>query len=96
MSFGGSSDNVQVDQKLQEELIAQDQQYKFHSQVSAFTDMCWEKCVDKPGSKLDGKTETCIVNCVERFLDTQMFIAKRFTERLKWEFLLFTVGDLKH
>ena len=83
MSFGGSSGNAKVDQKLQEELIAQEQLFKFNSQVAAFTDMCWDKCVEKPGSKLDGKTETCIVNCVERFLDTQMLITKRFAERFK-------------
>lgn len=83
MSFGGASGNAQVDQKLQEELMVEDQKYKFQSQIHTFTDMCWEKCVDKPGSKLDGKTETCLVNCVERFLDTTVFIAKRFSERFK-------------
>ena len=57
MSFGGSSGNTQVDQKLQEELIAQEQLFKFNSQVAAFTDMCWDKCVEKPGNKLDGKTD---------------------------------------
>lgn len=83
MSLGGASGNAQVDRRLQEELMAEDQKYKFQQQVHEFTDMCWEKCVDKPGNKLDGKTETCIVNCVERFLDTNMFIAKRFSERFK-------------
>jgi len=83
MSFGGASSNLQADQKLQEELMVENQKHKFQSQIHAFTDMCWEKCVDKPGSKLDGKTETCIVNCVERFLDTNIFIAKRFSERFK-------------
>lgn len=96
MSYGGSSGNAQDDKKLQEELVAQDQLFKFNSQVSAFTDMCWDKCVEKPGSKLDGKTETCLVNCVERFLDTQMFITKRLAERLKWDFLLLTAGDPKY
>lgn len=83
MSFGGASNNSQIDRKLQEELMAEDQKQRFQSQIHAFTDMCWEKCVDKPGSKLDGKTETCIVNCVERFLDTNIFIAKRFAEKFK-------------
>uniref|UniRef100_A0A8C4KPC8 Mitochondrial import inner membrane translocase subunit n=1 Tax=Dromaius novaehollandiae TaxID=8790 RepID=A0A8C4KPC8_DRONO len=33
---------------------------------------CWvqEKCMDKPGPKLDSRAETCFVNCVERFIDT--------------------------
>ena len=83
MSYGGASGNLQDDQKLQAELIAEDQKYKFQQQIHEFTDMCWEKCVDKPGSKFDGKTETCVVNCVERFLDTTVFVAKRFSERFK-------------
>uniref|UniRef100_A0A8B9QAY8 Mitochondrial import inner membrane translocase subunit n=1 Tax=Apteryx owenii TaxID=8824 RepID=A0A8B9QAY8_APTOW len=29
-----------------------------------------EKCMDKPGPKLDSRAETCFVNCVERFIDT--------------------------
>uniref|UniRef100_A0A3Q1EYE6 Mitochondrial import inner membrane translocase subunit n=1 Tax=Acanthochromis polyacanthus TaxID=80966 RepID=A0A3Q1EYE6_9TELE len=27
-------------------------------QVHSFTDVCWDKCVDSPGSKLDSRTET--------------------------------------
>lgn len=83
MSFGGASNNAQIDRKLQEELVAEEQKARFQSQIHMFTDMCWEKCVDNPGNKLDGKTETCLVNCVERFLDTNIFIAKRFSERFK-------------
>ena len=83
MSFGGASNNPQIDKKLQEELMVEDQHYRFQSQVNVFTDICWEKCVDKPGNKMDGKTETCIANCVERFLDTNLFIAKRLAERFK-------------
>lgn len=95
MSFGGASNNSQIDRKLQEELIAEDQKQRFQSQIHAFTDMCWEKCVDKPGSKLDGKTETCLVNCVERFLDTNIFIAKRFAEKFKgWASRIFKCSSI--
>lgn len=34
--------------------------------------------MDKPGSKLDGRTETCINNCVNRFIDVSVFITSRF------------------
>lgn len=87
MSFG-SSNKSQIDKKLEDELLVEEQKQRFHNQIHAFTDMCWEKCVDKPSNKMDGKTETCIANCVERFLDTNIFIAKRFSERFKWIVLL--------
>lgn len=35
------------------------------------------------GSKLDGKTETCVSNCVERFIDTSAAVAQRFQSLLQ-------------
>lgn len=45
-------------------------------------DICWETCVGTPGSKLDTRTETCIANCVDRFIDTSLFITNRFAQLL--------------
>uniref|UniRef100_A0A3B5L6E9 Mitochondrial import inner membrane translocase subunit n=1 Tax=Xiphophorus couchianus TaxID=32473 RepID=A0A3B5L6E9_9TELE len=52
-------------------------------QVHSFTDVCWDKCVDSPGSKLDYRTETCLQNCVERFIDTTLTITNRFTQMVQ-------------
>lgn len=52
-------------------------------QVHTFTDVCWDKCVDSPGSKLDYRTETCLQNCVERFIDTTLAITNRFTQMVQ-------------
>ena len=81
MSFGTNKPS-EIDPKLQAELIAEDQKSKFRSQVLVLTEKCWEKCMDKPGNRLEKKTETCFVNCVNRFVDTSLFIVKRFSERL--------------
>lgn len=72
-----------VDPKLQQELKIEEQKAKFQLQVHHFTDLCWDKCVDKLSSKLDGRSETCLVNCVDRFIDTTMFITNRFAEHLQ-------------
>lgn len=42
-----------------------------------------EKCMDKPGPKLDSRAETCFVNCVERFIDTSQFILNRLEQTQK-------------
>jgi import inner membrane translocase subunit TIM8 len=73
----------QIDPKLREELMIEEQKAKFQLQVHQFTDVCWEKCMDKPGNKLDSRTETCLVNCVERFIDTTLLITKRFSEMIQ-------------
>lgn len=52
-------------------------------QIHEFSDLCWDKCIDKPGSKLDGRTETCLVNCVNRFIDVSLLITNRFTQMLQ-------------
>lgn len=39
--------------------------------------------MDKPGPKLDSRTETCFVNCVERFIDTSQFILNRLEQTQK-------------
>ena len=36
--------------------------------------------MDKPGPKLDSRTESCFVNCVERFIDTSQFILNRLEQ----------------
>jgi import inner membrane translocase subunit TIM8 len=56
----------------------------FPLQVNKLTETCWDKCVtDKPGARLDGRTETCLSNCVERFLDTSLSISQRFATMLQ-------------
>lgn len=74
-------DNTKIDKDLQEALLVEQQKAKFQNQVHLFTDTCWEKCIDKPASKLDSRTETCIINCVERFIDTSVFMANRFGQK---------------
>uniref|UniRef100_A0A8B9J4D8 Mitochondrial import inner membrane translocase subunit n=1 Tax=Astyanax mexicanus TaxID=7994 RepID=A0A8B9J4D8_ASTMX len=56
-----------------------------------YTSFCFsvqEKCMDKPGPKLDSRTEVCFVNCVERFIDTSQFILNRLeqTQRTRGSF----------
>jgi import inner membrane translocase subunit TIM8 len=52
-------------------------------QIHEFNDICWEKCMDKPGSKIDSRTETCLNNCVDRFIDVSLLITNRFAQLLQ-------------
>ncbi|KAJ1963487.1 Mitochondrial import inner membrane translocase subunit tim8 [Dimargaris xerosporica] len=42
--------------------------------VHRYTDLCWDKCISHPSSKLNRTDETCLSNCVERFLDTSIYV----------------------
>ncbi|CAG2061847.1 unnamed protein product [Timema podura] len=39
--------------------------------------------MEKPGSKLDSRTETCMNNCVDRFIDVSLLITNRFAQLLQ-------------
>nr|CAD7194940.1 unnamed protein product [Timema douglasi] len=85
--LGGSSSKE--GEELQEFLMLEKQKAQFNAQASAkgiiheFNDFCWEKCMEKPGSKLDSRTETCMNNCVDRFIDVSLLITNRFAQLLQ-------------
>jgi len=63
---------------MQRFIAAESQKKKFQDIVHSLTEECWDKCVtDRPGQKLGGSTESCIVNCVERFVDTANFVVNK-------------------
>ena len=75
---GGGGNGGDVDPELQRFLQVESQKAQLNSRVHTFTDICWDKCLDKVGTTMDGRTEKCLVNCVERFLDTTNFVINRF------------------
>ncbi|XP_026186833.1 mitochondrial import inner membrane translocase subunit Tim8 A [Mastacembelus armatus] len=69
-----------ADPQLQQFIEIESQKQRFQQLVHQMTEVCWEKCMDKPGPKLDSRTESCFVNCVERFIDTSQFILNRLEQ----------------
>ncbi|CAG0893605.1 unnamed protein product [Darwinula stevensoni] len=61
-----------------------------HFLVHNLTEQCWDVCMDKPSSRLDSKTENCIVNCVERFIDTNTFVINRLDKEQRTTHNMFT------
>lgn len=66
-----------ADPKMQQFVEIQSQQVRFKALIQQLADQCWESCVTSIGNKLGSRTETCIVNCVDRFLDTSNFVTNR-------------------
>lgn len=83
MSFDNIDGNTGVDKEMQAFLAVEQQKAQFQAQVHRLNEICWDKCVDKPSTKLDGRTETCLSNCVERFIDTSLSITNRFAQLLQ-------------
>jgi len=65
---------------LEENLAAAQQQMQVMQQLHKTTEMCWDMCVGTPSSSLSSREETCLTNCVGRFIDTTLLITNRFSQ----------------
>jgi len=76
--------NNQADAELQEFLAIEQQKAQLTSQMHRLADVCWDTCMtDKLRDKMDGRSEACISNCVERFIDVSLAITGRFQQMLQ-------------
>ncbi|GCC37116.1 mitochondrial import inner membrane translocase subunit Tim8 B [Chiloscyllium punctatum] len=75
----GGSDQAELSRMI----AVEQQKAQFQLKVHNFTDVCWEKCVEKPSSRLDSRTEACLVSCVDRFVDTTLAITNRFAQMVQ-------------
>ncbi|EXJ79979.1 hypothetical protein A1O3_08265 [Capronia epimyces CBS 606.96] len=65
-------------QQLQNFVQVQVQRAQIQKNIHDITEMCFKKCVTGTISsgKLAGKEDSCMANCVDRFLDTNTVILK--------------------
>ncbi|ORY91655.1 mitochondrial import inner membrane translocase subunit TIM8 [Leucosporidium creatinivorum] len=76
----------QLDLATQRELatfIEQEQtKAKLQATIHDMTSMCWDKCVTSSiGARFSKSEGTCLLNCVDRFLDTSKYLVKHLEER---------------
>ncbi|KAL2917701.1 Mitochondrial import inner membrane translocase subunit tim8 [Polyrhizophydium stewartii] len=58
----------------------EEQRATFQAQVHEYTDLCWDKCITKIRPQLDNSDRVCLVNCVERFIDTTFLLMRTLGE----------------
>ena len=71
------ADKIASDPQMQRFIQVETQRQKFNQVLHSMTEQCWDVCMGTPSQSLDRKTQTCMVNCVERFLDTTNFVVNR-------------------
>mgnify|MGYP001980848135 FL=1 len=49
----------------------------FNEVVSKLADVCFDKCVGKPGASLDRHESACLSQCALRYLETGQVIMSR-------------------
>ncbi|KAI5645780.1 tim10/DDP family zinc finger domain-containing protein [Phthorimaea operculella] len=73
-----------IDPQIEDFILTETQKQRFQVLVHCLTDTCWDTCMGLPSPRLDTKTEVCIMNCVERFIDSTTFITKRLMNTTKY------------
>lgn len=78
-SQGASEFTTQEQQELAKFLESENAKARIQQSIHTFTDMCWDRCLStsKLGNQLGSGDQQCLQNCVERFLDSSIFIVKR-------------------
>ena len=56
--------------------------FSFQNLVHELNEKCWDVCVDKPSSKMDSRTEGCLRNCVDRFIDTNLLVTQHLEKKI--------------
>ena len=72
-----------MDARLQQFMQVETEKQKIQGVIHELNEKCWDKCMDgvKPSSRLDGRSQDCIRNCVERFLDSNIMVTRRIGEK---------------
>jgi import inner membrane translocase subunit TIM8 len=84
-SFSGhsssiSSGSANSGEELQQAVALEQQKLQFMQQMHKVNDVCWDMCIGSPSSSLSGREQTCVSNCVERFVDTSVLLVNRFAQ----------------
>lgn len=80
MSLDSVADE-KIDPELKDFIVGEQVKSQIRAQIRRLNNMCFERCFEKPTAKLESKQENCVHNCIGRFLDTNGFIANRFSKR---------------
>lgn len=83
MAYGSGAGANDVDPEMQRFLEVEGQKARFQANVHTFTDLCWDKCMDRISARMEPKAEQCLVNCVNRFIDTTNFVVSRLENMRK-------------
>ena len=56
------------------------QKVQMNQTMQELTEKCWDVCMNTPSHSLDNRTQTCVKNCVQRFLDSSNFVYNRLAK----------------
>eukprot|EP00088_Acartia_fossae_P029581 TRINITY_DN30449_c0_g1_i1.p1 TRINITY_DN30449_c0_g1~~TRINITY_DN30449_c0_g1_i1.p1 ORF type:complete len:125 (+),score=25.75 TRINITY_DN30449_c0_g1_i1:39-413(+) len=81
LDFSSSGNSSLNSGDFQTNLAVAQQSAQLMNQIHHLNETCWDICITgKFSSSLGSRDETCLTNCVDRFLDTTLLITNRFAQ----------------
>jgi len=77
---GPEPNEVQI-RDLQTFMETEQQKAVIQAAINKLTETCFDKCITKPGAKLDSSEAACISNCAGRYLDSSVFVVSRMMQK---------------
>ncbi|PAV16610.1 mitochondrial -transporting ATPase [Pyrrhoderma noxium] len=53
--------------------------------INKINEKCYLKCVPKPGTSLSGSEQTCLSNCMDRYMEAFNVVSRTYASRLARE-----------
>ncbi|KAG0320233.1 Mitochondrial import inner membrane translocase subunit Tim13 [Dissophora globulifera] len=53
--------------------------------VNKINEKCFARCVLKPGGKLDNSEQTCVANCMDRYMEAWNIVSRTYIGRVQRE-----------
>ncbi|KAH3838859.1 hypothetical protein DPMN_112275 [Dreissena polymorpha] len=80
-SAGGGGGEGNIDPKLVQMAYQMQMQAEIMQRMAKVSEMCWDTCDINPKDHLDGKQETCLRFCAERYIDSANYIRNRLAQK---------------
>ncbi|KCV69141.1 hypothetical protein H696_04556 [Fonticula alba] len=77
---GSPGANEMTFEQIKETALFQMQMNIVQTLTSAISDKCFERCVTKPGSRLDSSETSCVSRCTQRFLEARSIVAAAYVK----------------
>ncbi|PWA00334.1 hypothetical protein BB558_003606 [Smittium angustum] len=85
----GENVDPQMQKELQKFVETEQAKAQMQSTIHEFTSRCWEKCISNSKSgTLDKSESSCLENCVNRFIDSSVYIVRNLQNPMKPTILL--------
>ncbi|XP_068154739.1 mucin-17 isoform X2 [Drosophila tropicalis] len=64
--------------------------------LAKITNKCFHTCINKPGSELVGSEQSCIAQCMDRYLESFNLVSRAYGQRLRRETSFFKLRPSSH